>query len=58
MQIDKVRLAPVKGRNQIVITFNKALLRDSDFTGGDYVVIICDKDKITIIKEDQIKISN
>lgn len=58
MRFDKVRLSPVKGRNQIVITFNKELLKDSDFTGGEYVVMVCDKNKITILKEDQVKIGD
>jgi hypothetical protein len=56
MKIDKVRLSPVKGRNQVVITFNKELLKDSDFIVGEYVVIICDKNKMTIAKEDQINV--
>lgn len=56
MKIDRVRLSPVKGRNQIILTFNKELLKNSDFCEGEYVTIICDKNKITIAKEDQIKI--
>ncbi len=55
MKFGKVRLSPVKGRNQIVVTFNKELLKDSDFSEGEYVMIMCEKNKITMIKEDQIK---
>ncbi len=57
MKIDRIRLSPVKGRNQIVIAFNKELLKDSDFNEGEYVTMICEKNKITIAKEDQIKIN-
>lgn len=55
VRLGKVRLSPVKGRNQIVVTFNKELLKDSDFSEGEYVMIMCEKNKITMIKEDQIK---
>lgn len=57
MKIDRVKLSPVKGRNQIVVTFNKELLKDSEFTEGEYVTMICDKNKITIAKEDQVKVA-
>lgn len=53
MKIDKVRLSPVRGRNQIIITFNKKLLEGSDFVEGEYVVIMCDKNKIAITRENQ-----
>lgn len=56
MKIDRVKLSPVKGRNQIVVMFNKELLKDSDFREGEYVAIICDKNKIMMAKEDQIKV--
>ena len=56
MRIDRVRLSPVKGRNQVIITFNKELLKDSSFNEGDYVMIICEENKITLAKEDKIKI--
>ena len=57
VKIDRIRLSPVKGRNQIIITFNKELIKDSDFCEGEYATIICDKNKITIAKEDQIKVN-
>ena len=50
-----VRLSPIKGRKQISVMFNKGLLKDSEFCEGDYVTMMCDKDRITMIKEDQIK---
>lgn len=54
MGVDKVRLSPVKGRNQIVIIFNKELLKDTNFTEGEYVMMISDKNKITLAKEEQV----
>lgn len=52
--MNKVRLSPVKGRNQIVITFNKELLKGTNFIEGEYVIMIRDKNKIMLVKEDQI----
>lgn len=57
MKMDRVRLSPVKGRNQVVITFNKELLKDSNFNEGDYVVMMCEENKITLAKEDQITLT-
>lgn len=55
-KVDKVKLSPIKGRNQIVVTFNKELLKDTDFSEGDHVMLICDKNKITMVKEEQVRI--
>lgn len=54
MTADRVKLSRVKGRNQIVIAFHKDLLKGSDFKEDEYVMMIFDKDKIMIVKEDQI----
>lgn len=55
MGVDRVKLSKVKGRNQIVITFHKDLLKGSGFKEDEYVMIVFDKDKIMILKEDQVK---
>lgn len=52
MSVDRVKLSKVKGRNQIVITFHKDLLKGSDFKEDEYVTMVFDKDKIMIVKED------
>lgn len=51
MKIDRNKLSPVKDRNTTIMTFNNQLLRDAGFEPGEYVNIMYDKDKITIVKE-------